>query len=644
MSAQFGHWNFEGCPLPQASLQKVMYLLTPYGPDGNRLYSSNGIDICYAAHRTTKEAHREIQPLLLSSGAVVTWDGRLDNRADLIGYAESNLSLDSPDVAIVGAAYLRWGLPSLSRLIGDWALSIWHPSSRSLLLAKDYMGSRQLYYSCDETGITWSSVLDPLIANSTKTFALDEEYVAGWFSFLPAPQLTPYRGLHSVPPASYVLLNRHRSSVHRYWKFDSTKRIRCVSDEEYEERFRLVFQESVRRRVRCDASVLAELSGGMDSSSIVCIADALVADGCTELPRLDTVSYWDDSEPNWNELPFLMKVEEQRGRPGFHIDFAEGDEIAPEGISPIFAATPSAIQRPRTAARKFEDHLRSGGYRVVLSGIGGDEVLGGVPTPFPELANLLARGRFRAFARRTTQWALSKREPLVHLLWQTARLFLPTQLLSPQLHQRPLPWIAPDFAKRHRWILEGCPRRLRLFGPLPSFQNAEHTLDILRQQIATFLPPTDPPYEIRYPYLDRDLLEFLFAVPREQLVRPGQRRSLMRRSLAGVVPEQVLNRKRKAFVTRTPLSRVWSDYQFLQAAGSRMISDSLGIVNEGVFADALGRARRGERAHIVGMMRTVQFEFWLRNISAKLDPLTCRLVTEISEKAVTSRPTAESRA
>ena len=86
------------------------------------------------------------------------------------------------------------------------------------------------------------------------------------------------------------------------------------SDAEYEEHFRSVFAQSVRRRLRSDSPILAELSGGMDSSSIVCMADEIISRGQLATPRLDTLSYYDDSEPNWNERPYFSQVEEKRGR------------------------------------------------------------------------------------------------------------------------------------------------------------------------------------------------------------------------------------------------------------------------------------------------------------------------------------------
>src|SRR5205807_3704140 len=214
------------------------------------------------------------------------------------------------------------------KLIGDWALSIWNPINRSLVLAKDPIGTRRLYYSMDKDHIAWSTILDPLVLFAGKTFAICEEYIAGWFSYrFPAAHLTPYVAIHSVPPSSSVLLRPGKHTVSKYWDFDPGKKIRYHTDAEYEEHFRTVFAKAVQRRLRSDRPVLAELSGGMDSSSIVCMADTIIACGGAETPRLDTISWYDDSSdqiaPDWNERLYFTRVEEKRGMTGYHINLRE---------------------------------------------------------------------------------------------------------------------------------------------------------------------------------------------------------------------------------------------------------------------------------------------------------------------------------
>lgn len=620
MSVQFGRWNWEGQPPAPEYIEKVSAALAPYGPDSNEAYSKCGVEILYRAFHTTKESRRETQPHISRSGAVITWDGRLDNRAELIGDLRESLTIASTDIEIVAAAYEKWGCHCFRNLIGDWALSLWNPINRSLVLAKDPVGIRHLYYTIDKDQVTWSTILDPLVRFAGKTFALNEEFIAGWFSMFPAVDVTPCVGIYAVPPSSYLLVSSEKHTVSKYWDFDPQKRIRYSTDGEYEEHFRTVFATAVQRTLRSDHPVLAELSGGRDSSSIVCMADTIIARGAAESSRLDTVSYYDGSERNWNERPYFTKIEEKRGRTGWHINVGaqdSGKKPRPEPLrappSDHFVPTPGYDGR---SSPQFMMCLESQGNRVVLSGIGGDEVLGGVPTATPELADLLARAQFGTLAHQLKVWALEKRKPWFHLFFEVARGFFPPGLVGVPKHLRPAPWLQSNFVKHHWAALTGYPSRVKLFGPLPSFQENIGTFNGLRRQLARTALPFEPPYEKRYPYLDRSLLEFTFAIPQEQLVRPTQRRSLMRRALVGIVPNEILNKKRKAFVTRAPLVEVSTNWANLVEMTQHMVSSSLGIVDPNRISEALKKARRGEEVPMITLMRTIYVEGWLRNLLA----------------------------
>jgi asparagine synthase (glutamine-hydrolysing) len=618
MSVQFGRWNFEGLPPAQEYIEKVSAALAPYGPDSDESYSIGSIRILYRAFHTTKESRLEKQPCICPSGAVITWDGRLDNRTELINELRDSLTNDFTDLAIVAVALEKWGADCFTKLIGDWALSIWNPGKRSLILAKDPIGTRHLYYAFDNHQVTWSTILDPLVRLAGKTFALNEEYMAGWFSMFPAVDLTPYVGIHSVPPSSSVLLAAGKHAVSNYWDFNPQKKIRYHTDAEYEEHFRSVFAKAVRRKLRSDSPILAELSGGRDSSSIVCMADTIVSRGGADAPRLDTISYFDDSEPNWNERPYFTKVEEKRGRTGWHVNVgAQRPQMVsePPSESPHgrFAPTPGHDGRTSPQVRMC---MASQGNRVVLSGIGGDEVLGGVPTPAPELENLLATAQFGMLAHQLKVWALEKRKPWLHLFWEAALGFFPPTLVPVPKYRRPAPWLQSSFVKRHRAALTGYPSRTKLLGPLPSFQDNVSTLDALRRQLTCTPLPFAPPFEKRYPYLDRDLLEFMFAIPREQLVRPTQRRSLMRRALVGIVPNEILNRKTKAFVARSLIVDISNDWAHFTKMTQSMLSSSLGIVDAERVSEALQKVRRGKEVPMVTLRRTLFLESWLKDLGA----------------------------
>lgn len=627
MSVQFGRWNFEGRSAAPEYIEKVGLLLAPHGPDSYESYSTGGVYILYRAFHTTPQSHREKQPCLSSTGAVITWNGRLDNREDLISDLRDPLTRKSTDSEIVTAAYERWAANCFGKLVGDWALSVWNPVDRSLILAKDPIGMCHLYYSSDDRQVTWSTILDPLVLFAGKTFALNEEYIAGWFSHFPASHLTPYLGIHAVPPSAYVLFHSQGSSVlqsvKKHWDFDPGKRIRYRSDAEYEEHFRIAFAKAVRRRLRSDRPILAELSGGMDSSSIVCMADTLIARNTAECPRLDTISWFDASydhlEPDTNERRYFCKVEEKRGRAGCHIDLASTSTGTPQVVSEFFEndrfyATPSFSVVMNEVGRKYAAYMNAQGHRVVLSGLAGESTTGGdLPTPVPELQAFLARARFLRLARQLRAWARTMRQSSLHLLSEAIGgfLFSVSVAVSPNIY--PPNWFAPDFGRRNHAALSCYPHRTKLFGPLPSFQYNIRKLDAERRLLTFYALPSACLRELRYPYVDRDLLEFMYAIPREQVVRVGQRRSLMRRALVGIVPDEILSRRRKAFRWPSPAKDKVTECRTLVESGRPLLSGSMGIIDPDQFSQAL-RLDQHNGEILNSLDKTRYLESWLHHL------------------------------
>jgi asparagine synthase (glutamine-hydrolysing) len=614
MSLQFGKFHFKGIPSGGSDLDQARAILARYSPDSEGSYSDGNVEIIHRAFHTTQESRLERQPYISESGAVVTWDGRLDNRNELTAEIGGRISNGSTDAELVAAAYERWSTDCLGKLRGDWAVSIWIPRAQTLILATDFVGTRHLYYSRTEDRIVWSTDLDTLILDAHHGFELEEEYVAGWLSLFPAAHLTPYRGILAVPPCSFICLSKSKCVTQKYWDFDPDKKVRYRTDTEYEEHFRDAFIRAVQRRLRSDSPILAELSGGVDSSSIVCVADDILAQGCG--PRLDTLSYYDDSEPNWNERPFFTKIEERRGRIGCHINL---HHESPRDIA--FQAcgfSPAQAGRNGDAYLQFAACLKRSRSRVLLSGIGGDEVLGGVPNPIPELADLLTSCHIEQMARQLKGWALGLRRPWIHLFRDTLLLLAPfpgSGSNSSDRSKYPC-WVSAEFIRRNQRALTGYRSRVRVLGPQPSFQQNLDTLEGLRRQLAALALPADPLHEVRYPYLDRDLLEFLYAIPREQIVRPKQRRSLMRRALTGIVPDEVLNRRRKAFVIRSPIISISQELQ--QIGETRELTMSaLGVVDKTRLLDEMRRATSGADVAIVPLLRAFALEAWLTALVAK---------------------------
>jgi asparagine synthase (glutamine-hydrolysing) len=618
MSVQAGIWNLDGRPVDRKLLENLSDSLRQQGPDGESYYVDNSIALLYRPFHTTAESRREKQPYVSRRGFVLTWDGRLDNREVLVAELRSELESSPTDVAIFAAAFDRWDTDCFRRIVGDWAVSIWRPEQRELLFAADYMGIRHVFYFLKNDRIWWSTDLSPLVLLSGDKFHIDDDYIAGYFAHDPGAHLTPYREIREAPPGQFVRVRNGSVSVERFWRFSPKWRIRYKTDAEYEDHFRHLFRQSVQRRLRSDSPILAELSGGLDSSSIVCMADDVLANEGENVPRLDTISYYDDTEPHGDDSIYFQKIEQKRGRVGIHVDGSKVGSSAASLECSEFCPLPGALGVGQKLGEERADVIRRGGYRAILSGIGGDEFMGGVPDPRAHLADLIVQFKLVSLAKQLTAWSLVKRRPWIQLLWQSAVDVLPCSLGQYLVKEAKVePWIRKDFAKRTRLAI----RRLGVdehFGLwLPTRRSCIGGVLLMASKLAKYTPPVSAIEEARYPYLDQNLIEFILSIPANELLRPGERRSLMRRSLAGIVPEEILSRRTKQVGARTPALVLEKHWDELQNIYETSLSSRLGYIHEDRFLKVISDARAGKSVSLVRVLLTISLEYWLRNLAGR---------------------------
>ncbi|MCI0626518.1 MAG: asparagine synthase-related protein [Acidobacteria bacterium] len=614
MSAQAGVWNFDGAPASREILANISQTISQYGPDGETTYVSGPIGMLYRPFHTTKESRLERQPHVSRCGSVITWDGRLDNRDELIAELRDGLNPKPTDLAVVIAAFESWGTDCFHKLVGDWALSIWDPVQRTLILARDYIGVRHVYYYPTHRRIIWCSYLAPLVLSGDR-FTLNEQYIAGYLALYPESHLTPYGEIHAVAPGSFVKVREGRVTTHPYWAFHPEMKIRYNTDAEYEEHFRQVFRQAVRRRLRSDSPILAELSGGLDSSSIVCIADDILVKEGAETPRVDTLSFYDPREPDGDERPYFTKVEEKRGRKGYQYDAGTGGVLIPSRLA-HFIGRPGDLG---DTARKTEDFRRSlfeeHGYRVVLSGVGGDEFLGGVPNPGFQLADLIQQFRLIELGKQLIVWGLAKRKPWIQLLGQACAHLLPAWARANLTQDARIePWIDKGFARRHRLSVRRLGPESKFGFRLRSGIAYARTIVLVSWQRAFAAERSGEGAEQRFAYLDQNLVEFLLAIPASQLLRAGERRSLMRRALRGLVPQEILDRKTKAVTVRKCLIAVQANWETLEGLFNPGVSSRLGFVSAAGFRKCLFRAKNGDAPQLVRMMKAIALELWLQDM------------------------------
>jgi asparagine synthase (glutamine-hydrolysing) len=361
---------------------------------------------------------------------------------------------------------------------------------------------------------------------------------------------------------------------------------------------------------------MAELSGGVDSSSIVCLADNILAKEVGVTPGLHTLSYFHDNEPSCDERPHFEVIEKARGSIGSHLDAARYDTLRLD--LPHYVPIPIYPQGFIDAEHDVADIMRKSSARNLLSGIGGDEFLGGVPTGIPELSDLFHEHDFSSFLRSCASWSIANRVSRWGLIKEAAMLSFRRQIQDSPYFAGTAPSVVSTSFSQYLQSLERRQVSLRP-GVKPSqIAFIDTWLGILRQLASTPVPIFGS-YTRSYPYLDRDLLTFLLNIPRSQVIRPGERRSLMRRALSQVVPKEILWRKNKATASR----RYVRAYLSLSSEIREMIKASplvdAGYVDYDNFTASLGKACDGLMMHSQPIMRTIALEAWFRAAAAYLE-------------------------
>jgi asparagine synthase (glutamine-hydrolysing) len=624
MSVLLGSWHYDGRALDLARAKELGAPTHRYAPDAESYLVSG--PLCFGCQllSTHDRDWSSREPYTDAQGNMAVFAGRLDNHQELAGLFGLR-SATTPDVHLVLEAYRRWDEDSFTQFIGDWSLVLWCARRRNLFLARDHAGTQSLFYQMRSASLVWSTYLETFLADGVPP-ELNREYAARYLACAPTESLTPYADIWEVPPGAYVRLDHGVTQINQHWTPVTDDRIRYRTDAEYEQHFFHLFRQAVQRRTENAATIITELSGGMDSSAIVCMDDYARRERLgSDAPLLDTLSYFDEGEPNWNEKPFFTAVEEARGKRGIHIatSYLRRDFSNPDPAYPLPGIDGSAVSRERA----FENCFGGFEKRVVVSGFGGDELLGGASNPVPVLADALMEGRFGSLREGLIRWSVAERITVWQMLSEVVHAAY-GQRWSKRLSQAALPpWLRLSDSIPVR---SNDARMREVAGTLPSTRDSVASWNSVIETLPHRLPGLLTRREYRYPILDRDLVEFLLRVPSDQLRRPGERRSLMRRALGSLIPREVMQRTRKAFLQRGPIRLLDENRHAICSLFLSSALGDLGLVDPNCIQTMVQRDGIETLAqHRKTLMRAIHLELWLRG---RLTPET-NLLQEPHESA-----------
>ena len=538
MSAIGGTYNFDGEPVSLSFLLNMGCALAARGPDGGSEVTLGAVGMVYRGFHTTRESRLETQPLVSSNGDhVLCWDGRLDNREELTSILRNEIAGNVTDAAIVLAAYRKWGTSFPSRVVGDFAFSLWDLKSRTLLLGRDHVGVRQLFYRFDQHRIVWSTDLDILLDLAGSKLEINEEYVADFATQRPNPAQTPYKNIHAVLPAHVVTVTNARLQITRFWALNPSREVRYQTDAEYEDHFRHLFREAVSCRMRSDRPVWSELSGGFDSSSIVCMAHDIREHGEAEAPAFETVSRVFDEAKGSDERKYIKPVEAQIGKKGLHL--REDDYRLVSPLSERYSRlVPNQLADLAEYYQALSNAMKARDARVLMVGHGGDEVLNSSPDPAPELSELLLKCRPLQLHQRLSVWSKTLKKSYAKTLWRKAVMPALPHWIQVRRDTRRVRILFSIYTDEfvHRWNF-----RERLLGPPNEFgfrypvgRVKATYVSILKRVIAAGVYQSLVDVDVTFPFTHRPLIEFMLALPFDQCTRPEETRSLAHRALATI--------------------------------------------------------------------------------------------------------------
>jgi len=507
-------------------------------------------------------ARRVAEPNRRRACAIVM-AGRLDNRHELmdrLGVRDRTgravaadfrepFADDASDSGLVLRAYEVWGEECANHLAGDFAFAIWDETRRAVHLVRDAVGVKPLCYYVDSGRLVWASEVRQVLGAEILV-APNPAFAAECLAFdIRSRTETLYKNVQRLPPGHWLTVEARRTRSARYFVLEQTPELRYEADADYADRFRDLLEEAVSSRANGCSPVAAFLSGGVDSSSVVCTARALGH-------HVETFSLLFPDLPEADERQFIADVVGHARVGTAHAQNVGRATIAGSAYRARAVARRDLLELPGDAvAVPLLSAMRKRGFDAALSGAGGDHGFTGSSFHY---ADLLERRQWRALWR---QVAADRRTMDVgwsaaHLLTHGLRPLLPQQMraaLAPLVRavtrRRDVPrHIGAGFATEVS--LADRLRRSRTPSGMP--ESRAHVCRLFDDGWTAWLlecgerTGAEQGVDVRHPFFDRRLVEFAAAIPESQRWRDTTTKYVVRQALRDHLPPAVYSREGKA--------------------------------------------------------------------------------------------------
>ncbi len=596
----------------------MMKPMANWGPDSSGIWVDGPVGLGQLSHRAT--AGNATQRLGHNCRLAAVADMRLDNRDDLLSSLNCPTSeWSTTDLDILIRAFERWRGGAFARMYGDFAAAVWDNQYRRLYIGTDHYGSRPVYYSMLSDKVLLATTIRSLFAMLRRPSLCDERVADYLLATTTRPGNTFFSGISRLPAGHWASFEASRALAVEYWSPTNVSVSVPTKEEERLRVFRELFRAAVACRVRAHGKVGIRLSGGLDSSSVACVAARELATTGATLHAFSAVPLDCHARPARPRLILdeTHLIEELRRRE-LNLDVSY---IRAEGWTPISmleldfesCSRPLYAARNRYWIRAILVAAREKGIRVLLSGQHGNATISWRAEGY--LASLLASGHLGTFwdemkyrRRQGIDWrsllavSLTPLMPnLLWTMWQRVRTGRDPRLLS---------YISPKFARsmgRIDWTRSGTSEVLRV-RPRPD-ENRRRTMDWTRSEMGEMEPAlcAEVGIEPADPTRDRRLVEYCLSLPITEYVAPGQSRMLIRRAMEGTLPPAILwntslgvQGSDAALRLSVEVHKMRNDINAMRNSVASRYLDIAGMMQE---LQRLGTTRQWTRANLDGLLR-----------------------------------------
>jgi asparagine synthase (glutamine-hydrolysing) len=537
-----GIFNLNSAPVNEQSIRKMNELIHHRGPDGEGFYVNGNIGIGNTRLAIIDLRHMADQPMYDADNRyVIVYNGEIFNYVELRNelLAKGCRFNNNSDTEVILNLYKIYGTECQHMLNGMWSFAIWDTHEKTLFCSRDRYGIKPFYYYSDANRFIFGSELKQIFSCGIEKIPNDEtiyDYLV--FNFIDHNEQTFFKNIFKLPAGYQVLIKSNKVEIKRWYRLDEN--IQQVTDEKklYENFYELMY-DSVRLRLRSDVEVGSCLSGGLDSSAIVCIMhDILMNEGKTNIQKTYTAAY---DDPAIDERKYVEEVIKQTQSDKYYL-FPDS-----AGLAEDFGRMVWHQEEPFTGSTVFAQwsvfkKIHETGIKVVLDGQGSDEILLGYFSFFPFFLKNQLKNPFNFInsffkgINTTQQGAVKFSQNLIYFN-------------SPSIRYKHVIGDAKNFYNE---------KFINDYGRKNIFETNIGAKNLHQNRLANLWNISLPSLlryedknsmafsvEARIPFLDHRLVEFIFSVPYEYLIRRGWTKFILRESMKNKIPEDIRMRKGK---------------------------------------------------------------------------------------------------